>query len=143
MRLAGYALILLSAVSALFGAACPPKIQPGDPLPGLSRDERARFEKGRNVFERKFTPETGLGPLFNADACGECHEEPVPGGMGDEVEIHVAALRPDGVCDPLVAQGGFVIQQHATPALQAALGIVQGPISLEATARAQRSTPHP
>jgi len=141
MRLAGYALILLSAVSVLFGAACPPKIQPGDPLPGLSRDERARFEKGRSVFERKFTPETGLGPLFNADACGECHEEPVPGGTGDEVEIHVAALRPDGVCDPLVAQGGFVIQQHATPALQAALGIDQEPIPREATARAQRSTP--
>ena len=100
-----------------------------------------RFEKGQAVFARVFTPETGLGPLFNAQACGECHENPAVGGSGDEVEVHVAALRPDGFCDPLADQGGFVIQQHTTPALKAALGIDAEPIPAAATGRAGRSSP--
>jgi len=33
---------------------------------------------GARLFSRKFTPATGLGPLFNADACIACH----PGGRG-------------------------------------------------------------
>ncbi len=142
MRAAGQALVLLSVVNALgVAGSCPPPARLGDPLSGLTPAELERFEKGREVFERTFTPETGLGPLFNADACGECHEDPLAGGTGDEVEVHVTALRPDGSCDPLVAQGGPVIQQAATPALKAALGIESEPVPAEATARAARSTP--
>ncbi|MGH7672608.1 MAG: hypothetical protein ACREMC_06890, partial [Gemmatimonadales bacterium] len=70
---------------ALAAAACRRPPQPGDPLPGLSAAERERFARGRVAFDSVFTPETGLGPLFNAEACGECHEEPVAGGAGDEV----------------------------------------------------------
>ena len=142
MRPARLALVLFSGWIASVGAtACPPAAKPGDPLRGLSPEEQARFEKGRAVFARTFTPETGLGPLFNANACGECHEAPVTGGTGDEVETHVAAVRPGGVCDPLAAEGGIVIQQHATPALTAALGIDREPVPSDATAQAGRSTP--
>jgi len=142
MKAAGYALILISALNAAAGTtACPPAPRPGDPLRGLTAEELARFEAGREVFEREFTPETGLGPLFNSVACGECHEAPVAGGSGDEVEAHVAALRPDGFCDPLVGRGGPVIQQLATPALKAALGIDGEPIPAEATGIARRSSP--
>ena len=45
---------------------CARKTQPGDPLPGLRRAESVRFDRGRQVFEREFAPETGLGPLFNS-----------------------------------------------------------------------------
>jgi CxxC motif-containing protein (DUF1111 family) len=89
-----------------------------------------------------FTPETGLGPLFNADSCAECHEDPVVGGSGDEVEVHVSAFDPaSGFCDPLAARGGPVIQRSVTPALKSALGIDSEPIPSGATGRAQRSTP--
>jgi CxxC motif-containing protein (DUF1111 family) len=98
-------------------------VQPGDPLPGLDKVQRDQFTRGLAVFQREFTPETGLGPTFNAISCGECHEEPAPGGQGDEAEIHVARLRPDGVCDTLDDRGGPVIQHLVTPALKAALGI--------------------
>jgi len=110
-------------------------------LRGLTAEEKARFKQGEEVFARVFTPETGLGPLFNADACGECHEDPVPGGTGDEVEVHVGRLRPDGICDPLVEEGGFVVQQHATPALQQALGIDKEPTPPDANEQAARTTP--
>jgi CxxC motif-containing protein (DUF1111 family) len=122
----------------------PPK--PGEPLRGLSAAERARFDSGRAVFDSTFTPETGLGPLFNASGCGECHEDPAAGGTGDEVERHATAFNvvaPPGSrqCDELAAQGGFVYQNHVTPALHAALGIDSEPVPAAATALAHRTTP--
>src|SRR5437870_5062410 len=104
------------------------------------RYERRRFARGKVVFDRVFTPEKGLGPLFNSTACGECHEKPTAGGRGDEVEVHATALKKGGVCDPLVEEGGFVVQQHTTPALKQALGIDQEPFPPSATARAKRTT---
>src|SRR5438093_6793816 len=142
----------LAVIGILAGCARPP--QPGDPLPGLQRSERVRFDRGKEVFEREFTPETGLGPLFNSTSCGECHEKPATGGFGDEVEIHATAflVRGDGhdphaggsggeVCDPLVDQGGPVVQQRVTPALKAALGIEREPVPSRATGTARRTSP--
>jgi len=121
-------------------AACQRPLKPGDPVRGLTRDQRALFDRGRVVFDSVFTPATGLGPLFNSVACGECHEDPVTGGAGDEVELHASAFRPP-VCDPLVQEGGDVIQQHVTPALKAALGIDSEPFPPSATGRALRTSP--
>jgi len=131
--------VILAVSPALTGCRKAPR--PGDPLPGLTEEQRNLFQAGRKVAAREFTPETGLGPLFNAPSCGECHEEPVLGGRGDEVETHVARLRPDGVCDPLADKGGPVIQQHVTPALHQALGIDSEPVPEEATGRAVRTSP--
>ena len=130
---------LVAVVLLAWPACVKPKL--GDPLAGLTPTERARFDQGQQVFNREFTPQTGLGPLFNSTSCAECHEDPVPGGPGDEVEVHVAALLPGGVCDLLVAKGGPVIQQQATPALKAALGIDREPVPPEATTQARRSSP--
>ena len=52
----------------------------GDPIPGLTQAELDAFERGRAVFEKRFTPEEGLGPLYNATSCASCHSTPVPGG---------------------------------------------------------------
>lgn len=123
-------------------AACAGLVEPGSPLPGLSRDQRDRFEKGRAEFERVFEPESGLGPLFNADSCAECHEDPVAGGPGDEVELHAAVFDPQsGLCDPLAGKGGPVFQTQVTPALRDALGIDAEPVPDGAIARGRRSTP--
>ncbi len=124
---------------ALLAAGCAKPIPPGDPVRGLTQAERDRFAQGKIAFDSVFTPQTGLGPLFNSDACGECHEDP-SGGRGDEVEVHATAFR-GGACDPLVQEGGPVIQQHTTPALKQALGIDQEPFPPSATARALRTTP--
>lgn len=129
------------AALAVAGAALGCRsLKPGDPVSGLTRPERARFQQGKVQFDSEFTPETGLGPLFNSTACGECHEDPAAGGSGDEVEVHAAAFK-GGVCDPLVEEGGFVIQQNATPALKQALGIDTEPFPPSATARAARTSP--
>lgn len=134
------ALVILALV---LGAGCkPPK--PGEPLRGLSKAERAQFDSGRAVFDSTFRPETGLGPLFNASGCGECHEEPVSGGVGDEVERHAAVFNPQRigfVCDQLADKGGPVFQDSVTPALHAALGIDREPLPPGVTVVAARTTP--
>jgi CxxC motif-containing protein (DUF1111 family) len=112
----------------------------GRSLPFLSRDQRRLFERGQVVFATFFSPEAGVGPLFNTRACAECHEDPIPGGVGDEVETHATAFQ-GGVCNDLGAVGGPVIQDSVTPALFAALGIDKEPVPLEATAIGLRTTP--
>ncbi|MGH7427130.1 MAG: di-heme oxidoredictase family protein [Candidatus Methylomirabilaceae bacterium] len=130
-----------AAVAALLSiAACQRSLKLGDPVRGLTADQRTLFDRGRVVFDSVFTPTTGLGPTFNSVACGECHEDPVAGGVGDEVEVHASAFRPP-ICDPLVQEGGIVIHQQVTPALKAALGIDSEPFPPSATGRALRTSP--
>ncbi len=133
----------IAALAMCSAAACR-QPQPGDPLRGLSAAERARFDSGRAVFDSTFTPAVGLGPLFNASGCGECHENPVAGANGDEVERHAAVFHPEragAMCDELAAQGGPVFQDSATPALHTALGIDHEPLPPDVTTVAARSTP--
>jgi CxxC motif-containing protein (DUF1111 family) len=52
----------------------------GDPIPGLTQAELDAFERGRVIFERRFTPSDGLGPLYNAVSCASCHSTPTVGG---------------------------------------------------------------
>jgi CxxC motif-containing protein (DUF1111 family) len=131
----------LAAGLLLLAAACAKPPEPGEPLLGLDTAQRDQFDRGKAIFNRVFQPETGLGPLFNANACGECHEDPVAGGVGDEVEVHATALRSDGFCDPLADLGGPVYQQQVTPALKNALGIDKEPIPGKTTAQARRTSP--
>lgn len=131
------AVLLLAAV--LLGACARPP-RPGEPLRGLTTEERDRFERGRVVFARIFTPETGLGPLFNAESCASCHLDPAAGGNGTITEVHASAHLEGGFCDPLVEAGGPVFQERVTPALRAALGIDAEPVSDRATGVARRTT---
>ena len=124
-------------------AACRP-VKPGDPLRDLSAAERARFDSGRVVFDSTFTPDVGLGPLFNASGCAECHEDPVSGAGGDEVERHAAVFHPERpglTCDELAGQGGPVFQDSVTPALRAARKIDHEPLPAGVTTVAARTTP--
>jgi len=60
-------------------------VNPGDPpaYRPLTADERQRFDLGHAVFNTQFVPpgtpnagrRSGLGPLYNAAACDECHTE--------------------------------------------------------------------
>ena len=113
---------------------------PGSPLPGLSHNEMRLFQAGMRVFSDSFTPAMGLGPLFNSKACGQCHEDPVLGGPGDEVEVHATAFHPGAACQLLEAAGGPVVQQDATPELQA-LGILREPVPAGATDTGLRKSP--
>ena len=133
--------VACSAVVAFWGcrSSAPEQAALGEPLLGLTPVQKAQFHEGKKIFQREFTPEDGLGPLFNSVSCAECHEDPVLGGVGDEVEVHVSRVTGRGGCDPLFEEGGLVIQQKATPLLQAQ-GIMREEIPPSATSQARRST---
>ncbi len=49
--------------------------------------EPADFEEARDTFEEQEDQDEGLGPLFNARSCGECHATPVTGGSSQVTEL--------------------------------------------------------
>src|SRR5881296_2035754 len=54
----------------------------------------------------------GLGPLYNAQACRECHQNPTSGGATQITELRVGHLGPDGRfrnADIPIARGTVVI----------------------------------
>ncbi len=121
----------------------------GTPLPGLSGAQRRQFDIGRVVFQTEFTPETGLGPLFNATSCASCHEQPVVGGGGsndgeggEDIEIHATTFHSETAqCDDLAAVGGPVIQKQLTPAFSEYMHLTSEPIPATATDSGHRTTP--
>ena len=78
----------------LWGCKTPMQPGLGEPLAGLTPEQQAQFLEGKKVFQRVFEPKDGLGPLFNGNSCAECHETPVVGGVGDEVEVHATRFIP-------------------------------------------------
>lgn len=105
---------------------------PGEPLPGLTAQERERFRAGRQLFTNDFAPADGLGPLFNETRCSNCHDLPTSGGTGAEL-VTKATRFVARTCDALGASGGDNIQRHATPLLAAA-GISREEVPVGATA---------
>ncbi|MEE2756456.1 MAG: di-heme oxidoredictase family protein [Myxococcota bacterium] len=49
-------------------------------LPDATETQRATFMRGEDIVRKRFTPDDGLGPIFNVTFCGACHEKPVFGG---------------------------------------------------------------
>lgn len=137
--LANATLVGLTALAAC--AEAPPPVELDDPLPGLTPSQLARFEEGEAIFESAFTAEQGIGPLFNAEGCALCHDDPTDAGNGATRELHATGIGEEGTCDALFAHGGPVIQQRATQALTDALGITAEPVPAQATGTGLRTTP--
>jgi CxxC motif-containing protein (DUF1111 family) len=53
------------------------------------QSDQANFEQFEAVSD-------GLGPLFNAQSCRECHQSPVTGGVSQVMELRVGHKSPDG-----------------------------------------------
>lgn len=73
--------------------------------------------QGAALFAKQFTPAEGLGPLFNARSCLECHDEPTPGG-GSTKEANfatrVARVHPvTGRLQPLDGLNAPVARTHS------------------------------
>lgn len=112
----------------------------GEPLPGLNAEQLARFEAGRALFRHPFSPEEGLGPRFNENACNACHTDPVDGGTGETGVTRATRERPPGTCDALDGLGGANLRLNLIPALRGN-GPVRVPVPAEATHSARFTVP--
>jgi CxxC motif-containing protein (DUF1111 family) len=75
----------------------------GGPVPGLNQAELALFVAGQDTIQeidsvQGTIPDTGLGlgPRFNMDSCGGCHNYPAPGGTSPPVNPQVAVATKQG-----------------------------------------------
>lgn len=112
----------------------------GEPLPGLTPEQLARFEAGRAIFRHPFSPEEGLGPRFNENACNACHTDPVDGGTGETGVTRATRELSPGICDALDDLGGANLRLNVIPDLRGA-GEVRVPIPAEATHSARFTVP--
>ena len=48
---------------------------------------QAEFDAARVVFTEQESIADGLGPVYNAQSCGECHQNPLSGGVSQITEV--------------------------------------------------------
>ena len=56
----------------------------------------ATHQADQTKFDEVEQLSDGLGPLYNAQSCRECHQNPVSGGSSQVSELRVGHLGPDG-----------------------------------------------
>jgi len=72
----------------------------------------ATHQADQTKFEETEQLSDGLGPLYNAQSCRECHQNPVAGAASQVTELRVGHLGPDGhfrTPDIPIADGAEVI----------------------------------
>lgn len=103
----------ITVFALVAAAAAAQEIQPrmGEPLPGLTAAQQARFDAGKLAFEHVFDAPGGLGPIMNDESCAACHSAPVVGGSGAKVVTRFGNSGPP--FDPLEELGGSLLQREA------------------------------
>ncbi len=63
---------------------------------GIAQPAGDLYANDQKVYETTHDPSTGLGPVFNARACSDCHQNPVSGGASQFTELRVGHLDANG-----------------------------------------------
>jgi CxxC motif-containing protein (DUF1111 family) len=63
---------------------------------GIVEPQGDSFALDQAVFEKRHGNDDGLGPVFNATACVDCHQNPVTGGPSQITEIRAGHLDGNG-----------------------------------------------
>ena len=78
----------------------------GDALPGTNG---TTFAAARANFSEVENAADGLGPIFNQNACGTCHQNGALGGAGQNIEQRYGTLT-NGTFNTLASTGGSLRQ---------------------------------
>ncbi len=71
------------------------------------------YDHDKELFEERRTIANGLGPVFNAQSCVECHANPTAGGSSQVSALRAGTFDGKKFIEPL---GGSVIHDRATDA---------------------------
>jgi len=71
---------------------------------------QAQMDADRVIFEERETIDDGLGPLYNATACSDCHQNPVTGGISQITELRAGHFNGVNFVDH---PGGSLINDRA------------------------------
>lgn len=75
---------------------------------------QTQFDLDREIFDEREFIEDGLGPVYNAQACAECHQNPVSGATSQITELRVG--RVDSFGNFSNRPGGSLINDRAIDA---------------------------
>ncbi len=75
--------------------------------------DQAQMDADRATFEERDDVSKGLGPVYNAQSCAECHQNPVTGGISQITELRAGHFNGTSFVD---AVGGSLINDRATDA---------------------------
>jgi CxxC motif-containing protein (DUF1111 family) len=78
--------------------------------------DQATFDADRAVFEEQEGVANGLGPVYNAQSCAECHQNPVTGGISQVTELRAGHF--DGVNFSDHVGGSLINDRAIDPAYQ-------------------------
>ena len=107
-------LIPLGVLGLVLAAAAPPSTDAPTGFDNKSNGlvDDATHQADQAHFEEVEQLSDGLGPLYNAQSCRECHQNPVSGAASQVTELRVGHQGPDGhFLNPeiLIAHGTEVI----------------------------------
>ena len=103
MKLLKFLVVVLFAVTAI-----------GVVSASRSVTGQAAFDADRATFEERDEIADGLGPVYNAQSCAECHQSPVT-GAGSQVTVLRAGHR-DRAGNFVEAPGGSLVHDRAIDA---------------------------
>jgi hypothetical protein len=78
--------------------------------------DQATFDADRAVFEEQEGRAEGLGPVYNAQSCAECHQNPVTGGISQITELRAGHF--DGSTSSTTSAGSLINDRAINPAFQ-------------------------
>jgi CxxC motif-containing protein (DUF1111 family) len=74
---------------------------------------QAEFDAARDIFDEREGIADGLGPVYNAQSCGECHQNPTSGGISQITELRAGHFNGVAFVDH---PGGSLINDRAIDA---------------------------
>jgi CxxC motif-containing protein (DUF1111 family) len=89
-----------------------PEATPGFDTLSNGAVDQATHDADRHQFEEPVTAANGLGPLYNATACVDCHQDPVTGGSSQISEMRAGHLEHGVFVNP--EGGSSLIHDRAT-----------------------------
>jgi CxxC motif-containing protein (DUF1111 family) len=74
---------------------------------------QAQFNADKETYEERDEITDGLGPVYNAQACAECHQNPITGAISQVTELRAGHFNGTNFVD---APGGSLINDRAVNA---------------------------
>lgn len=87
-------------------------IPQGSPPPACTDPVPGTFLHDKAVFEEVDVKDDGLGPVYNAQSCKECHQNPVTGAISQITELRAGHTKGTTFFD---APGGSLINDRGLP----------------------------
>ena len=88
----------------------PPAFGPDNALVTNGFVDQAQFDLDRAVFQEREEKDEGLGPVYNAQSCAECHQNPVTGAISQITELRAGSFNGFNFVDH---PGGSLINDRA------------------------------